>query len=116
MTTVAAGPYREAQFFDTTGTPPGFCPDCEHAPCVAGYKGRCSRGPRSIVVGAMREEIFDLLDKLYANPLWGALRMAVYSISDTARAVHGGTLAEFNSASALDDLARIRAQLRELSS
>lgn len=120
MTTVAPGPYThtgpyvDAELFDTTGTPPGFCPECEHAPCVGGGRNLCTMRPRFIVVRAMREETFGLLDQLHDNPLCTVLRMAIYSMSDQARANHGGGLADFTSAEALMDLARTRSQLREL--
>lgn len=69
MSTAAAGPYEstsayaDGEFFDTTGTPPGFCEDCEHAPCVGGGRRFCLRRPRFMVVGRLRDEMFDMLDR-----------------------------------------------------
>lgn len=122
VSTATAGPYEstsvyaDGEFFDTTGTPTGFCEDCEHAPCVGGGRRFCSRRPRFMVVGRLRDEIFELLDKLYANPLYVPMRMAVYAISDQARADHGGYVAQINSADALRDLVSLGNDLRKLAS
>lgn len=120
VSTATAGPYEstsayaDGEFFDTTGTAPGFCADCEHAPCVGGTMRSCMWRPRAIVVGRLRNEVFELLDPLYANPLMVPLRMAAYGLSDQARANHGGIVAEMNSADALRDLVSLRDDLRKL--
>ncbi|HEY9354211.1 MAG TPA: hypothetical protein VIP28_13205 [Nocardioides sp.] len=115
MTTVAkgpyehAGPYVDSEFFDTTGTPPGFCRCCEHAPCVAGLQTFCTMQPRFIVSAAIRKETFDLLDRVdQSNPLLRVMVSAVHSITLAARG------SDVWAESALDDLAEIRRLLREL--
>jgi hypothetical protein len=100
-----AGPYVDGEFFDTTGTVHKFCPDCEHAPCVAGHKYFCSMHPRNIVSSAIEEEIGGLLDQLATvprHPLERVLRSAVFALS-LAPSERG-----------LADLALIRGDLREL--
>jgi hypothetical protein len=117
---VHAGPYVDAEFFDTTGTPHGFCPECEHAPCIAGGKNFCTHRPRFIVAAAIRKELFALLDEQFHNPLELPLRAAVWGLVDTAH--QGGTgwgddwLADHVSREAFATLAEVRRVLRELTS
>lgn len=120
----AAGPYEHtgayvgSELFDTTGTPRGFCPDCEHAPCVAGglgAGGSCKMRPRFTIVGALRKEIFDLLDTQIDNPLWFSLRQAVYAMGDAARHDQGGGwVVEQHAAEQLRTMAVVRDELRKL--
>jgi hypothetical protein len=106
------GPYAETEFFDTTGTLPGFCPECEHAPCVAGRKRVCTLSPRYIVARQLRNEVLDLLDRVDntgTGPwLGGVLRAAVYGLADAAGGPGGW------SAGAIADLAQVRSELRKL--
>lgn len=111
------GPYVDGEFFDTSGTPPRVCPDCEHAPCVAGglgAGGSCKMRPRFTIVGLLRKEIFDLLDTQIDNPLWFSLRQAVYAMSDAARHDQGGPLAALHAAEQLKTMAVVRDELRKL--
>lgn len=99
------GPYVDGEFWDTTGTTPGFCLDCEHAPCVAGSKFFCSMHPRNIVSAAMHNEICGLLDEMASfplHPLDAVARSAVFALSLTP------------TARGIADLARIRDGLRKL--
>ena len=115
MSTVAAGPYEhtgayaDAEFFDTTGTQPGFCAECEHAPCVAGALKRCTQRPRVIVSLRLRAEVLDLLDGVDPRcPLRRILIDAVWAIANATRGQDIWAIC------ALDDLVLIRASLREL--
>lgn len=124
MSLVALGPYESksvyagAEFFDTTGTPPGFCPECEHAPCIGGSKRFCTMRPRFLAADAVRREVLELLDKRYADPLYRVMRCAVSALAYPARS--GGRddqwLLDHISAETLDELAYIRTLLRELNS
>lgn len=99
------GPYVDGEFWDTTGTPTGFCPDCEHAPCVAGSKFFCSLHPRNIVSAVLHKDICEALDQLATfprHPLDGVLRSAVFALSLTPNA------------RGVADLASIRSNLRKL--
>lgn len=80
------GPYVEAELFDTAGTPSGFCPECEHAPCVAGAKRFCLEEPRFISTQALVNEIEALSWKLYEQspPLQRALMTALNRIAGVA--------------------------------
>lgn len=108
----------ETEFFDTTGTPPDFCPDCEHAPCVAVGKRFCTARPRFIVTQVVRREVAGLIDQHYKSPLASVLRTAVYGLADAARSGgcggHDHWIVDRNSADALDELAEVRRELREL--
>lgn len=108
------GPYVDGEFFDTSGTPGSFCPHCEHAPCVAGGHHGCTMRPHFTGVGALRKEIFDLLDTQIDNPLWFSMRQAVYAMGDAARHDQGGPLAAFHSAEQLKTMAVVRDELRHL--
>lgn len=80
MTTLTGTPYGQTETgaayttaaallndeFDTSGTPIGFCPLCEHAPCVAGGNTWCAMSPRSSTVWRMEREIEDALG--YGSP------------------------------------------------
>lgn len=116
---VHAGPYATGEFFDTTGTPPNFCPECEHAPCVGGGRKFCTMRPRFIVGNAVDREVGALLDQQFHNPLYAVLRQAVTSITRTAQM--GGRIGDLDnwlaghiSDEALEDLAGIRAKLKRL--
>lgn len=115
MAAVVAGPYEHAGrpfgggYFDTTGTPPNFCPECEHAPCVAGARTWCTTRPRAIVSRAVRAEIIDLIDRTgLEGPLRPLLHEAVVALAGAA----GGQ--EFRAEMALLDLAALRSSVREL--
>lgn len=110
----------DSEFFDDTGTPSGFCPECEHAPCVAGGKRFCTMRPRFIVAQVVGREVLALVDQHYRDPLYRTLRSAVSAISHPAcRGGRGGSgaewMAEDISAGALEDLAGLRTMLRGLS-
>lgn len=117
MTTVAVGPYEHTgpytttELFDTTGTPSNFCSECEHAPCITGRNHHCTTRPRSITVGAVRQDIFDMLGQHYDNPLARALRNAVYGLGDSAGSGSTDWVAQQESNNALSYLAQVRADL-----
>lgn len=54
------GPYTGSELFDTAGVPDGFCPLCEHAPCVAGFARYCEHSPRFISTTALVEHVEEL--------------------------------------------------------
>lgn len=105
--------------FDDTGTPGNFCRDCEHAPCVAGARGRCCARPRFIVAFAIRDEVFTLVDRV-AGPgrsdkalthdaeVRNILTLAVYGLGDAALE------ADWYGADALKSLVRVRTKLQTL--
>lgn len=71
MTATAAGPYehtgayQESELFDTSGVPDGFCPDCEHAPCISGISTEwCALSPRYIAVQHLQRDIVAQYAKL----------------------------------------------------
>jgi hypothetical protein len=96
--TTALGPYEphgaygvlaESEVFDTSGTGSRFCPNCEHEPCVAGGKNRCSCSPRIIVVLAIGRRIDDAIVPLYNthHHVWLALteaRLALNPLASTS--------------------------------
>jgi hypothetical protein len=120
VTAVVAGPYEHAgayagwsqgQFWDTTGTPPGFCKDCEHSPCVAGSRNGCTASPRMIVARRLGREIDSVLDQGWSKldgPLYLVFRQAVRAL--TSAAYGKGIWSEF----ALNDLAELRDDVRKL--
>ena len=116
MTAVAAGPYEhtgayaDTEFFDTTGTPPNFCAECEHAPCVAGMGRACTLRPRFGVSRRLRGEVLDLLDRVeQPNPLRRVLIDAVWAITDATDRDRN-----LQDQGALNDLACIRNTLQGL--
>lgn len=99
MSTVTGTPYGQTETgaaytqaaallndeFDTSGTPSDFCPDCEHAPCVAGgVPGFCARRPRFFVRRRLRIELIDLVYEvsLGYDVTRDALVLAIYAIGD----------------------------------
>jgi hypothetical protein len=64
MIATAAGPYehtgayQESELFDTSDVPDGFCPHCEHAPCISGIAPEwCALSPRYIAVRHLDRDI-----------------------------------------------------------
>jgi len=104
----AAGVYQGSEFFDTSGTPNDFCPSCEHAPCVAGFRGYCENRPRFFVRRRLRDELLQLVRDVggWDTPLTDALRAAIFSVGDTSwsEGHHGDR--------AYEDLVRIFMALR----
>lgn len=75
------GPYTGSELFDTSGVPDGFCPLCEHAPCVAGFARYCEHSPRFISATALTERIEEMASAARkakdVGALWIAFRMAL---------------------------------------
>jgi hypothetical protein len=105
------GAYQESELFDTSGVPEGFCSDCEHAPCVAGYVSYCAHRPRFISTTAVAKDIEDLANAARkskdVSALWVALRLAIGNVEGTAWS--GG----FDGDMALNSLATIRRNLTD---
>lgn len=123
MTTVASGPYEhtgaygdlaESERFDISGTPAGFCPDCEHAPCVAEHHriqtpGVCGSAPRLLTVGRVSYPIYEAGRSLEGQALqiYQAMAPAVYLL-DTLAGIGPGNPGDL----ALDYLVKIRDAMR----
>lgn len=121
MTTVALGPYEHrgayigSELFDTDGTPRGFCPDCEHAPCIAApgasALGHCWKSPRWISMDVLVEEIrtlwLDANSQSWAG--WTAIAPAIHSLSSLATVSDDHTTKKCTVRALVD----VRQQLRE---
>lgn len=126
MTTVAPGPYEsvgaygdlaESEVFDTSGTPEGFCGDCEHAPCVAEYRrfpqpGTCGRTPRDLSVSRVSQPIAEAGHQLEGRSyaVFNALLPAVFALDATACFDESQSRREL----ALDRLVKIRDDVRRV--
>lgn len=126
MTTLAHGPYEhvgayadlaESERFDTSGTPKGFCPSCEHAPCIAELRRaaqgeRCWESPRALSVQRVSWPIIEAGHLLQGQAwdVFNAMEIAVHQLN--AFAIHDQSPATRELA--LQRLVQIRDDMRRV--
>lgn len=88
--------------------PDEFCRDCEHAPCVSGHDGFCTRPPRAAAAMTVAREIDELTNSL-GRRARNAIRQAADALLPVAMADETD-LAHYNKA-AFDALLRMKRDL-----
>lgn len=103
--------------FDTGGTPKGFCPHCEHAPCVAdhskyGLQNSCGRSPRELSLTRLTYPIFEARRCLTveAAAVYEAMVGSVHTLYGLAFSLQSRPAADL----AVNELVRIRDNIRRV--